>query len=183
MDLTWTPRPFPHPFTRATPVRQKDPLPNYDGAIAEYLNTKGFQVTILPYRPWTRLSPSIRVVCRDNENQDAILLVHAGDALIVNLNDSRLCGEFRFIRSIIKHFDRERTYVAALCSNDADMFNYLTPQGIGWLTHRSNASPVWLDNSLALSLASARRLLGKCGAAYLCPARFNLGQPTSSRLG
>ena len=69
------------------------------------------------------------MLCLDNENQDAILLIEAGDSLVVDLNNLPLCGDRTFIRDIVKRFDRKKTYAAALCSNDADMFNLVDARG------------------------------------------------------
>jgi Beta-lactamase superfamily domain len=121
---------FHVPSLALLPRNKKILLPDhYDHGMYEYLRERGFTVTVLAYRAWHRLSPSIRVLCLDNENQDAILLIEAGDSLVVNLNDSPLCGDFRFIRRVVKRFDRKRIYVAALCSNDADMFNLFDAAG------------------------------------------------------
>ena len=80
---------------------QKILLPDhYSSDIRKYLERRGFAVEVLRYREWKRLSPGIRVLCLDNENQDAILLIEAGDSLVVDLNDSPLCGERRFIRDM-----------------------------------------------------------------------------------
>ncbi|MFL5254037.1 MAG: hypothetical protein ACJ8AI_14295 [Rhodopila sp.] len=69
------------------------------------------------------------MLCLDNENQDAILLIEAGDSLVADLNDSPLCGDRRFIRDLVKRYDRNKTYAAALCSNDADLFNFVDASG------------------------------------------------------
>ena len=120
-----------HPESLALfPRDRKILLPDhYSPDIKDYLVRQGFAVEVLGYRQWRRLSPQLRCLCLDNENQDAILLVEAGDNLIIDLNDSPLCGEKRFIRRIVKRYDRARTYAAALCSNDADMFNIVDAQG------------------------------------------------------
>jgi hypothetical protein len=102
---------------------------HYRADIKDYLVRHGFPVEVMPYRSWKQLSPGIRALCLDNENQDAILLVEAGDSLIVDLNDSPLCGERRFIRDIVARYDRKHTYAAALCSNDADLFNLVDRDG------------------------------------------------------
>jgi hypothetical protein len=115
---------FHPPSLRLLPRSQKILIPDhYSRSILEYLLTEGFHVQVMPYRRWHRLSPSLRCLCLDNENQDAILIVELGDSLIVNANDSPLCGEAPFIRRLVKAHERRRTYMAALCSNDADMFN------------------------------------------------------------
>ncbi len=109
---------------------QKILLPDhYSSDIKDYLVKRGFAVEVMPYRTWKQLSPGIRALCLDNENQDAILLIEAGDSLVVDLNDSPLCGERRFIRDIVRRYDKKRTYMAALCSNDADMFNIVDAEG------------------------------------------------------
>jgi hypothetical protein len=109
---------------------QKILLPDhYSSDIKDFLVRRRFAVEVTPYRAWKQLSPGIRVLCLDNENQDAILLIEAGDSLVVDLNDSPLCGERRFIRDIVRRYDRKRTYMAALCSNDADMFNLVDAEG------------------------------------------------------
>lgn len=111
-------------------THQKILLPDhYDPGIQHYLEHHGFPVEVMPYRAWKQLSPQIRVMCLDNENQDAILLIEAGSNLVVNLNDSPLCGEAWFIRDLVSRYDRDRTYAAALCSNDADMFNLVDASG------------------------------------------------------
>jgi hypothetical protein len=109
---------------------QKILLPDhYSPDIKNYLVKRGFSVEVMPYRTWKQLSPGIRVLCLDNENQDAILLIEAGDSLVVDLNDSPLCGDQTFIRNLVRKYDKKRTYAAALCSNDADMFNLVDASG------------------------------------------------------
>jgi hypothetical protein len=109
---------------------QKILLPDhYSPDIKNYLSKRGFPVEVMPYRTWKQLSPGIRVLCLDNENQDAILLIEAGDSLVVDLNDSPLCGDQTFIRDLVRKYDKKRTYAAALCSNDADMFNLVDANG------------------------------------------------------
>ncbi len=102
---------------------------HYDGDIAANLRDRGFEVTILPYRTWYTLTPSIRVMCIDNINQDAILIVEADGSLVIDLNDSPLCGEFSFLHRLIRGYPREKTYLLALCSVDADMFNFVDQAG------------------------------------------------------
>ena len=134
---------------------QKILLPDhYSSDIRDYLERRGFAVEVLPYRGWKRLAPGVRVLCLDNENQDAILLIEAGDSLIVDLNDSPLCGERRFIRDIVGKYDRKRTYMAALCSNDADMFNLVDAEGRRAIDPPEQRKPgmVWALARIAESL-------------------------------
>jgi hypothetical protein len=128
---------------------------HYGGDIKDYLVRHGFQVEIMPYRSWKQLSPGIRALCLDNENQDAILLVEAGESLIVDLNDSPLCGERRFIRDVVARYDRKRTFVAALCSNDADLFNLVESDG-----HRIIDSPEQRKPGMIWDLARTAASLG-----------------------
>ena len=102
---------------------------HYDNDIATNLRGRGFDVTILPYRSWHPLTPNTRVMCIDNINQDAILVIEAEGSLIVDLNDSPLCGELNFLRKLIRSYPREKTYLLALCSVDADMFNFVDETG------------------------------------------------------
>jgi hypothetical protein len=120
-----------HPQSLALlPRGKKILLPDhYSGDIASFLTAQGFAVEILRYRHWRSLSLNIRCLCLDNENQDAILIVEAGKSLVVDLNDSPLCGERRFIRRLVRQHERRNTYVAALCSNDADMLNIVDEAG------------------------------------------------------
>jgi hypothetical protein len=137
---------FHPPSIAHLPADKKILLPDhYSPEMAEWFRKRGFDVEVLPYRQWRQLSPDIRVLCLDNENQDAILLVEAGDNLIVNMNDSPLCGEERFIRKLIGGYQRARTYVAMLYSNDADMMNFVDVQGRRGLDPPAQRKPgmVW----------------------------------------
>lgn len=102
---------------------------HYHPEIRDTVAALGFKVEVMPYRRWRQISPRVRCMCLDNENQDGILIVEAGDSLVVDLNDSPLCGEGPFIRRLIKRYDRAKTYVAALCAIDADMINFIDAEG------------------------------------------------------
>jgi hypothetical protein len=102
---------------------------HYDHDILNNLRGRGYDVTVLPYRSWHRLTPGVRVMCIDNINQDAILIIEAEGSLIVDLNDSPLCGEFGFLRRLARRYPREKTWLLALCSVDADMFNFVDESG------------------------------------------------------
>jgi hypothetical protein len=102
---------------------------HYDREIFDSLTREGFEVTVLEYKKWFRLSDGIRVLCIDNENQDGILVVEAGDALVINLNDSPLCGEGDYLRKLVKNHRNSKTYLLALCSIDADMINIVDEKG------------------------------------------------------
>ncbi|HLG85817.1 MAG TPA: hypothetical protein VKZ79_01315 [Alphaproteobacteria bacterium] len=108
------------------PRGKKILLPDhYDSEIHNFLIERGFDVTVLPYRKWFRVSPQIEVMCLDNINQDAILVVRLGDALLINLNDSPIAGELSFLRKLVRRHPNDKTYLAALCSIDADMINFV----------------------------------------------------------
>ncbi len=115
---------------RLLPPGKKILLPDhYSGEIAEFLSGMGFDVRVLPYRTWHTLSPTVRVLCMDNINQDAILVIEAGDSLVINLNDSPLCGELGFLQRLVRAHKPGRAYLLALCSIDADMFNFVDAAG------------------------------------------------------
>mgnify|MGYP003670585034 CR=1 FL=1 len=102
---------------------------HYNPEIAAMLTEMGFDVTILGYRQWHSLGPDIRILTVDNENQDSILAVEAGDSLLLNLNDSPLCGEFSFFKKLARNYARDKVYVFILCAIDADMKNIVDSEG------------------------------------------------------
>jgi hypothetical protein len=147
-------------FARGKKVLLPD---HYAKDIASFLTGQGFLVEIMPYRQWRVLTPGIRCMCLDNENQDAILLIEAGDSLIVNVNDSPLCGDAGFIRRLVRRYPREKTYMTALCSNDADMINIVDDAGRHTIDPPETRKPgmVW-------ALGRTARSLGV--GAYVCSA-------------
>lgn len=119
------PESFPH-LSKKSRILLPD---HYDREIFDSLRREGFDVTILEYKKWFRLSDSIRVLCIDNENQDGILVVESGDALVIDLNDSPLCGEGDFLRKLVRSHRHGNTYLLALCAVDADMINIVDENG------------------------------------------------------
>jgi len=112
------------------PAGKKFLLPDhYDREIHDFLTEKGFEVRILKYREWFQVSPTVKVMCLDNINQDAVLIAQMGDALVINLNDSPIAGEESFLHNLVKKHPNDKTYLAALCSIDADMFNFVDTNG------------------------------------------------------
>ena len=112
------------------PPGKKFLLPDhYHPEIRNFLTERGFAVTVLKYREWFQVSPTVSVMCLDNINQDAILVARLGDALLINQNDSPIAGEESFLRGLVKRHPNDKTYLAALCSIDADMFNFVDESG------------------------------------------------------
>jgi len=112
------------------PVGKRILLPDhYHPEIRDMLAARGFAIQILGYRQWISLSSDVRVCCLDNPNQDAVLVIDTGQGLLINKNDSPFCGEFRFLRGLVRKWPRERTYLAALCAIDADMRNIVDADG------------------------------------------------------
>ncbi len=113
------------------PRGKKILLPDhYSSEIADALRADGFDVTILKYRQWC--PPFTRGqghVYRQYRIQDGVLLIEAGDSLLVDLNDSPLCGEGGFIRKLVRNYQKDKTYLLALCAIDADMFNLVDGTG------------------------------------------------------
>src|SRR5581483_8213252 len=101
----------------------------YDPEIQHFLTERGFEVIVLRYRRWFRVSPQIEVMCLDNINQDAVLVARLGDTLLINLNDSPVAGELSFLKKLVHAPPNEKTYLAALCSIDADMINFVDERG------------------------------------------------------
>ena len=102
---------------------------HFDPEIRDAMTEKGFAVTILPYRKWVDLRPGLSVMCLDNINQDSILIARLGDALVIDLNDLPFAGELSYLRRLVRQHPNDKTYLAALCSIDADMFNFIDSEG------------------------------------------------------
>lgn len=133
---------------------------HFDRDIYNFLMGEGFRVEILPYRAWRRLSPEIEILCIDNENQDAILVVRLGDALVLNLNDAPFCGEFAFLRRLVRSHPNDQVYVLQLCSIDADMLNFVDDSG-----KRTIEPPEAYKPGAVSAVARKAELLG---AKYFC---------------
>lgn len=127
---------------------------HYDDDIRTFLLAKGFEVTVLPYRQWHALGPDLRVMCLDNMNQDSILVVAAGDSLLLDLNDSPVAGEVGFLKRLIARHPNDKTYCFALCSVDADMFNFVDQGGHSLVRNPDDRKPpeVWRAGRLAKRL-------------------------------
>ena len=134
-DYIWISHGHPdhlHPDSlKRLPRGKKILLPDhYSSEIKDSLAADGFDVTVMPYREWMPLSPTVSALCLDNENQDAILVVRFGDSLLINLNDSPLCGDERFLRGLVRKHPNDKTYVTALCAaGTADMLNFVNERG------------------------------------------------------
>src|ERR1051325_11438437 len=76
------------------------------GRIRADLEGQGFRVRELPVAEWVELSPRVRVMCLPDYNQDAVLLVRIGDALLVNANDSEGPGWRQLIARAIRQHKR-----------------------------------------------------------------------------
>ena len=100
---------------------------HYASEIREFLEGEGFPVQVLKFKKWTDLTPGLRVMCMENMNQDAMLLIEAGDALVINKNDAPLYGEENFLKNLVSRYSK--SYLLALCAMDADMLNYIDENG------------------------------------------------------
>jgi hypothetical protein len=94
---------------------------HYFPEIKEAIEAEGFRVRILPFKTWVSLKDGLRVMCLQNENMDAIIVIEAGGTLVIDKNDSPFCGEEPFFRDLVRRY--ERSYLLALCAFDADMLN------------------------------------------------------------
>jgi hypothetical protein len=103
-------------------------LPDHvGGRIATQLRQAGFQIQILPDDEWVPLSPSIKVRCFPDKNQDAILLVDIGGKLVVDLNDSGDRGSHRLTRVIRQY---QRSFLLRPSGlGDATMINFFDESG------------------------------------------------------
>jgi len=98
------------------------------GRVRKDLEARGYQVRELPVAEWVPLSERIRVMCLPDYNQDAVLLVEMGDALLVNANDASGLGWMPLITRLIRKY--ERSFLLRLTGfNDADMMNFFDEAG------------------------------------------------------
>ena len=143
---------------------------------------RGFAVEVLPYRALEAIVAGHSCAVPRQRKSGCDLLVEAGDSLIVDLNDSPLCGERRFIRDIVGQYDNKRTYMAALCSNDADMFNLVDAEGRRVIDHaRAAQARHDLGFGADRGMPGCRFLRVVGVAAHLRATRRGLGQ--SYRVG
>jgi hypothetical protein len=172
---------FHIPSLALLPRGKKILLPDhYAPDMKNFLTGQGFDVEVMPYRRWKTLSDGVRCLCLDNENQDAILLVEAGDSLVVDLNDSPLCGDAGFIRRQVRRHDRAKTYMAALCSNDADMLNLVDAGGALVIDPPARRKPgmVWERGRIARRLgvgayvsSASQHIYARSDSAWANPYR------------
>jgi len=124
------------------------------GRMARELCAAGFDVLVLPDRQWVPLSPRVRVLSLADYNQDSILLVAAGDCLVVNVNDA---GELGWGRLVRREITRHR--VAFLLQlfeyGDADMIQLSDERG-PILPYAARREPVGERISQACARLGAR---------------------------
>ncbi len=102
---------------------------HYTSVIRDFLISQGFKnVVVCPDKTWISLSKDVRILCISNMNQDTILVIAAGDTVIINQNDAPLLGEGPFLRKIVRQ--SKNSYLLALCTNNADMINFVDKDGM-----------------------------------------------------
>jgi hypothetical protein len=104
-------------------------LPDHvGGRIAADLRANKLTVQILKDAEWFPVSPNIEVMCLSDYNQDGILILRIGDALVINLNDGSALGWKWLIRRLASA--ARQTYILALRGyGDADMVNLYDETG------------------------------------------------------
>lgn len=119
-----------HESLELMPKGKKLLLPaHYHDEISHSLKEHGFDVDVMHYRKWYQLADGLEILCLDNINQDAILVMRFGDALLINLNDSPLCGELGFLRRLIKTHPNDKIFAFKLVGISADMLNFVGEDG------------------------------------------------------
>jgi hypothetical protein len=114
---------------------------HYGKRIYRDLEALGHNVRILKDREWLALSDRIKVYSIANKNQDSILLIDVGGALIVNTNDSPDYGGSWHVRRIARHY--KHVYYCALHGwGGADMLNLFTPDGRKLTDPREKHRPI-----------------------------------------
>jgi len=147
-------------------------LPDHYGSdIRDYLVGLGFKVQVLRYREWTSLDADLKVLCLDNENQDAILVAKFGDLLLINQNDSPPFGEQYFLKRLVRSHPNDKTVLAALCAVDADMLNIVDEHGDSLAGPPSlrKKGAVWAVASYAATLGVKHFCCSSSQHVYLRP--------------
>jgi hypothetical protein len=98
------------------------------GRIRKDLETRGYKVRELPIAEWVRLSDRIRIMCLPDYNQDAVLLIEIGDALVVDANDASALGWMPLITRLARKY-RRSLLLRLTGFNDADMMNFFDEAG------------------------------------------------------
>lgn len=152
---------------------------HYDPDIANFLRSKGFEVSVMAYRTWHDLRPGLRVMGIDNMTQDSILIVQVGDALLININDSPVAGEVGFLRRLVASHPNDKTYLFALCSVDADMFNFVDEAGNSLVRPAEERKPpeVWrVARRLGVRnfcCSSSQHIYARADSAWANPHRIS----------
>src|SRR5258708_39572746 len=87
---------------------------HYRPEMRDWFASRGFRTRVLRYKKWTELAPGLRVMCLNNENLDAILVIEAGGALMINKNDSPFFGEDPLFLPPVGRDDK--TLLLSLCA-------------------------------------------------------------------
>jgi hypothetical protein len=105
-------------------------VPDHRGdRILSDLKAAGYRVQVLANNSWTQLSPSVRILCCADQNQDAALLLALGEhCAVLNLNDGSAIGNRLKLKAHLKPFTR-RFVLKLLGGGGADMINYFTEAG------------------------------------------------------
>src|SRR5262249_18993825 len=133
------------------------------GRIRADLESQGFRVRELPVAEWVALSPRVRAMCLPDYNQDAVLLVEIGDALLVNANDSLGMGWRPLIARVIRQ--HKRSFLLQLTGyGDADMINFFDEHG-------NRLPPAALERKRAGALVgpAVAKLAASLGVPYFVP--------------
>lgn len=119
-----------HESLAMMPKGKKVLIPShYHDEISRSLADDGFDVEVMQYRKWYRLHDELEILCLDNINQDAILVMRFADALLINLNDSPLCGEMGFLKRLVRAHPNNKVFAFKLVGVSADMLNFIDDNG------------------------------------------------------
>jgi len=104
-------------------------LPDHHKArIKNDLDKLGHTTRVLSHKKWVKLSEHVRLQCISDYYQDAIILIDVNGRLLVNTNDAIDRGWGRYVRQIIREYNKS-FLLSLLGYGDADMINYYREDG------------------------------------------------------
>jgi hypothetical protein len=138
-------------------------LPDHvGGRIATALRRDGYRVHVLRDNEWVQLSDRVRILCKANKNQDAVLFIDVNGRLVLDFNDANVLPTASLRRMIRRY---RRSFLLRLDGfGDTDMINFHDEAG----NRIPPLAKAWRESGYALGSAVARSAEA-FGATHVIP--------------